>query len=1190
TKGTAMYLSKLELQGFKSFADRTVLHFDEGITAIVGPNGCGKSNLVDAVRWVIGEQRARVLRSERMEHVIFNGTARRRPVGMAEVLLTIENTQGILPLHFSEVTIGRRLYRSGESEYLLNGTPCRLRDIQELFMDTGMGAGAYSVIELKMIEDILSDNAQDRRHLFEEAAGITRYKLRRTQTLRKLDATRNDLIRLRDLIEEVQRQVDSLKRQASRAERYRRYRDELQSLEQRLLRYDYDRLREQAEGLESLLQAVQTRLREARRRYEALEAEQSALQQQITQTEAALETARERLRTLQQRLQTLESESRLLDERLQSARREQERLQRESEEAARQTQRLQQTLKATEQALQKASAEHKQVEAALRQAQAARATAQQELHQHRQRVQDVRYQLQQAEQAIHEAHRQLDRQRNRRELLAQEQQRLAAEQEALQAQLAQLETEQAQTLRRRENARQACEQLRQQLEQLEARQQELRQQIATCDEELHGQERLLEAVRAEARLLEQLLTAYEDFPEAVPFLARTSGWTDAPLQTVADLLGITPELQPALDAALGERATWIVVATPAEAQQALQLLRDAEKGRATFIVLEGLPDPPALLEVPGARPLLDHVRLAHPDLQPLAVWLLYNAYLVDDLETARRLAQSTSAPARFFTPQGEWIDSRSWWHGGSAKASRSPLSGRLDRRERLATLQTKMHTLEASIARLRKARKTLTQQLQALPLDQQQRALREAEQQLRALEQQTTRQEATRETLRQRFQSLEARRQQLNSEREALEAELQALQQKLVATEQTVADRQAVLQQAETILQQAEAAYQQAMESLHQVQLQAAESRNHLENLQREQQQLRQRLEGIDRRQQERTRQLQTLETRLQQDQQRRRAVEEERRARAAELPPVEAEVQRLRQQLVALRTAFERTERQLRDLRRAYEQEQQQERQYQVQLAETRTRLTGLAEHAREHLDVTDLARLPEPPANFDVQAAREQVETLRRRLSGLGTVNELALEQYQQEKERLDFLLRQQQDLESAETTLETTIHEINQTAASRFLETFETIRRNFQELFRELFGGDAQADLQLTDPNNPLESPIEILARPRGKRPSTLAQLSGGEKALTAIALLFALYLTKPSPFCILDEVDAPLDEANVERFMRLLRSFSENTQFILITHNLRTMELSDRLYGVTMQEPGVSTLVSVRLEEAAELAER
>ncbi len=1185
-----MYLSKLELQGFKSFADRTVLHFDEGITAIVGPNGCGKSNLVDAIRWVIGEQRARVLRSERMEHVIFNGTARRRPVGMAEVLLTIENTRGILPLHYSEVTIGRRLYRSGESEYLLNGTPCRLRDIQELFMDTGMGAGAYSVIELKMIEDILSDNAQDQRHLFEEAAGITRYKLRRTQTLRKLDATRGDLTRLRDLIEEVRRQVETLKRQADRAERYRCYRDELRALEQALLRHDYDLLREQADALETLLEEVQARLREARARYEALEAERTELQQQLTQTEAALEAAQERLHALQNHLQALESESRLLEERLRAAWNEQERLQREAKEAELQKQRLQQALEAATAAIHEAMPRHEAAEARLGQALEARDAAQQTLEQQRERVQKARRLLQKAEQTLHEARRQLDRQSNRRELLEQERERLDAEQKTLDAQLQTLETEQEETLRKRETARQTCEQLRKEIEALEAHRQALRQETAARDEALHRLERRLEAVRAEARLLEQVLTAYEDFPEAVPFLARTTGWTEAPLQTVADLLGIAPELQPALDAALDERAAWIVVATEEEVRQALRLLREAEKGRATFIVLEGLTSPADPPEIPGAQPLLDHVRLAHPKLRPLAASLLHDAYLVDDLETARRLARSTSAPARFFTPQGEWIDSRNWWHGGSMQAPRSPLSGRLDRRERLNALQAEAASLEASIARLREARATLKQQLQALPFDNRQQALREAEQTLHTLEQQAARHEATRESLRQHLEALQTRRTQLDEAQATLETELLTLQQTLTEAEQTVTEHQRNLQNAETALQEAEAAYRAAMEQLNQAQLQVAETRNQLENLQREQQQLRQRLEGLQRRQQERTQQREELATRLTQDQERRRALAEERNAHSAQLPPAEAEVQRLRQQLVALRTAFERVERQLRELRRAYEQEQQQERQYQVQLAETRTRLASLAEQAREHLNVADPSCLPKPPADFNVQQAREQIETLRRRLVGLGTVNELALEQYREEKERLDFLLAQQQDLESAEATLETTIQEINQTAATRFLETFETIRRNFQELFRELFGGDAQADLVLTDPNDPLESPLEILARPRGKRPSTLAQLSGGEKALTAIALLFALYLTKPSPFCILDEVDAPLDEANIERFMRLLRSFSENTQFILITHNLRTMELSDRLYGVTMQEPGVSTLVSVRLEEAAELAGR
>lgn len=1185
-----MYLSKLELQGFKSFADRTVLHFAPGITAIVGPNGCGKSNLVDAVRWVIGEQRARVLRSERMEHVIFNGTTRRRPVGMAEVLLTIENTHGILPLHYSEVTIGRRLYRSGESDYLLNGTPCRLRDIQELFMDTGMGAGAYSVIELKMIEDILSENAQDRRHLFEEAAGITRYKLRRAQTLRKLDATRNDLTRLHDLIEEVRRQVEMLKRQAERAERYRRYRDELRLLEQALLRREYDRLREQAEALETLQAEAQERLEQARARYEALETEQTALQQQIAQTETALEAAQEQLRKLQHQLQALESETRLLDERLRTARNEQERLEREAAEAEHQQRQLQQALKTTETAIQETIPQYEAAQATLRQALKARSAAQHALEHQQRCVQEARRHLQQTEQVLHEAQRQIDRQSNRHELLHQEWQRLAREWRTLQHQLRQLETQQTETQHQCEVARQACAQLRQELEALEARRQELRQAMAAIDEALHQQERRQEAVQAEARLLAQVLTSYEDFPEAVGFLARSSEWTETPLETVADLIGIAPEFQRALDAALGERATWIVVPTEDKAQRALQLLRKAGKGRATFIVLQGLTAPPQPPAYPEAQRLCDHVRLARPELQPLAAWLLLDAYLVESLEVARQLAQITSAPARFFTPYGEWIDSRGWWHGGSQQALRSPLSSRRDHHERLAALQAEARSLAASITRLNKDRASLHQQLRLLPLEERQQALREAEQKLRTLEQQAARQEAIRESLRERLQTLEARQKQLDEAQMSLKADLQHLQQILHEAQTAVADRQAALQQAEVALQQAEAAYQTAMEHQSQAQLQTAETRNQLEHLQREHQQLRQRLKGLQHRQQEHIRQHQELATRQQQDQERRQTVEAERAAQAAALSSIEAEVQQHRQQLITLRMASERVERQLRELRRAYEHEQQQERQYQVQLAQTRARLDGLAEHAHEHLGVTDFTQLPAPSPDFDVQTAREQIETLRHRLAHLGTVNELALEQYQQEKERLDFLLKQQQDLESAEATLETTINEINHTAAARFLETFETIRRNFQELFRELFGGDAQADLQLTDPNDPLTSPIEIWARPRGKRPSTLAQLSGGEKALTAIALLFALYLTKPSPFCMLDEVDAPLDEANIERFMRLLRSFSEKTQFILITHNLRTMELSDRLYGVTMQEPGVSTLVSVRLEEAADLVAR
>jgi chromosome segregation protein len=1185
-----MYLSKLELQGFKSFADRTVLYFDPGITAIVGPNGCGKSNLVDAVRWVIGEQRARVLRSERMEHVIFNGTARRKPVGMAEVLLTVENTRGVLPLHYSEVTIGRRLYRSGESEYLLNGTVCRLRDIQELFMDTGMGAGAYSVIELKMIEEILSDNAQDRRHLFEEAAGITRYKLRRTQTLRKLEATRGDLARLRDVIEEVQRQVDTLKRQADRAERYRRHREALRALEQALVRHDYEQLRLQIDALSNAHQEAQQRLREIRTRYAALEAEQETLRQQLAQVESALEAALAQQRNLQGQLQALESETRLLEERLANARREKSRFEQELAEARRLEAQLQQSLATVEAALQEAIPQRQQAETELQKAIQARETAQSILMQRQSAVHQARRQLQQAEQTLHEAQRQLDRLSNQREFLEQECKRIETERATITRQLQDLEAQQHQLSAQQAAARQQLEILREELATLQTQQEQLQAAYEAHRQQLHHVERRREAVLAEIRLLEGLLSAYESFPDAVPFLARTPGWSNAPLETVADVLGIAPELQPALEAALGERATWIVVATEAEAQRALDLLGNAQKGRATFIILERLSPPPLPLELPGAQPLLAHVRLARPELRTLAALLLHHTYLVDDLEAARQAALATPAPARFFTPSGEWIDSRGWWHGGSTQPPRASFSSRLDHRDRLAALRQEQQVLEEERARLQQAMQRLTQTLQNLPLEQQHNALQKAEQTLRIQEQHLLRLNIEQENHRHRSEALKKRANELSKEQTALEAALATQQEKVHQAESDLRRYQAALEEAEGQFRQAEEAYHAAMEQLSQVQLRAAEARNRQENLEQERRQIKQRLDGLHRRQQELAHQLAQWTQRLREDQDRREAVRQEQEALNTAQPPIEAEVQRLRTHTLELRAAAERLERQLRELRRAYEEAQQQAQQYDLRLTEARTRLEGLLVHSREHLGIDNPHQLPDPPSDFNAGQAREEVERLRRRLETLGVVNELALEQYDQEKPRLDFLLAQQQDLESAEATLQTTIGEINQTAVKRFLETFETIRRNFQQLFRQLFGDDAAADLKLLDPNDPLESPIEILARPRGKRPSTLAQLSSGEKALTAIALLFALYLTKPSPFCILDEVDAPLDEANIERFMRLLRSFADHTQFILVTHNLRTMELADRLYGVTMQEPGVSTLVGVRLQEAAELVGR
>ncbi|RMH51632.1 MAG: chromosome segregation protein SMC, partial [Bacteroidetes bacterium] len=448
-----MYLSKLELHGFKSFADRTVLHFAPGTTAVVGPNGCGKSNIVDAVRWVIGEQRARVLRSEKMENVIFNGTARRRPLGMAEVQLTIENTRGVLPTEYTEVTIGRRLFRSGESEYLLNGAPCRLKDITDLFMDTGMGAGAYSVIELKMIDEILSENAQDQRRLFEEAAGITRYKLRRRQTLAKLDSTQADLTRLRDLTDEIGKQVRSLKRQADKAARYQEYRTRLRQLELALAQLEYDRLTRRQETLHAEIATLRQQNDTETSRLDEAETRLAALTRELGEREQALAAAQAHLQTHLDALRALEAERQLWQERMETALRERDRTRREAEQDAERRTHLEATLDRLSREIAGAEPEMTAAEEALDAARATRDRLQAAADALRERLLTLRQQVQAAEDARAERRRALDRLTSRLDLQTQERARLREEQASLQQQAAALDERVAAAAERLETAR-----------------------------------------------------------------------------------------------------------------------------------------------------------------------------------------------------------------------------------------------------------------------------------------------------------------------------------------------------------------------------------------------------------------------------------------------------------------------------------------------------------------------------------------------------------------------------------------------------------------------------------------------------------------------------------------------------------------------------------------------------------------
>lgn len=1159
------------------------------------------SNVVDAVRWVVGEQRARVLRSEQMQNVIFNGTSKRRPLGLSEVMLTIENTRGVLPTEYTEVTLGRRLYRSGQSEYLLNGTTCRLKDITDLFMDTGMGAGAYSVIELKMVEEILSENADDRRRLFEEAAGVTKYKLRRAQTLRKLGGTQADLTRVRDLTDEVEQQVRRLKRQAKRAERYKTAASRLRILERALARHEYAALSARAAELREAAAAAtdaeaqaSAKLAEAEA---ALEAERAA---QAAQESAARE-AREALASHLDAERRLETDVKLGRERLATAQRDRTRTEEEQQDAADRLAALAHTLSDLNGQLDAARPEAEAAEARQQEAAEALGVARRDAQAARAARDAADRARRDADRALADARRQEDRLASRLDLLRSDHARATADQAPVRERAAEAQRAAEESARARDAARAEAESAREAEEAAAREESSARQALDAATSARRDAERAHDAARAEADLLRRLVASYDDLPDAVQHLASTQP-SGQPLVTVADVLACDEPHRVALDAALGDMAACIVVENAADAARALAQLRAEGQGQATFALLDSLdetkyispPTPHSPPSTPHTQPLRPLVRTSAPRYEALADALLGRWLLAPSLDAAPDLPPG----ARAVTPEGEWRQGRGVMHGGSARKTASPVAQRLSRAEELAALDAELAALARDLEDRQAHESAARAALEAAGVDAARRASREAAQTAARADAAHARAEAEARSAAGRLASLSQRADRLAEDIAEGEAETGALASASERAAAAQRDADAALAQATTDAQHADAALRESEQVHSEAHLARVQASHRRETLQRDADRAASARADLARRSENLVRRRAGLADAIAAGT---AALTEQDAALAAlrdARPALEAAVRDGDTALSDLHARQSDLDAALRTLRRDRDTHRDALHKAEVGLAEVETRRTDLLETAQEEYgtDLADPSLQSEPwpttgddDAPFEVSAARREVSELRRAVRTMGPVNELALEQYEAESERFAFLSEQLADLESAEATLKETIDEINTTATERFRETFAEVQQHFSRLFTELFGGDAQATVFLADPDDPLESPIDVTARPRGKRPSGIAQLSGGEKTLTATALLFAIYLVKPSPFCILDEVDAPLDDANVDRFMHLIRAFSKDTQFILVTHNKRSMELADRMYGITMQEQGVSQLVGVRFEEAAALAE-
>jgi chromosome segregation protein len=1214
-----MHLKSLTVLGFKSFADKTALAFQPGITAIVGPNGCGKSNVADAVRWVLGEQSAKALRGGEMADVIFTGTDRRKPLGMAEVSLTISDVEpdqlkaAGVELSYNEVTVTRRVFRDGGSEYFINRTPCRLKDIQQLFMGTGVGRTSYSIMAQGNITQILSSKPEDRRLVFEEAAGITRFKVQKREALRKLESTEQNLLRVSDLIREVKRQIGSLQRQAGKARRYKQISLELQHLDTQYARHQFDQCQVELAERQTNLDRVRTEtetasedvlrheneLTQLREQLTGLEHEISALQRQELELRNQIDQHQSRIRFNEERIVELEGqhgsalqEIAQADERRTTAEQDEIALASRLDEAQRDLAQHRDTLRGRQESVQQVDQQLAGRRAELRAFQAESFAAAQELSRTRNEIQALN----------------LQKQGNlvRLEKLSAEKIQLEEERSRVESRLSDFATSVEAERRNAESHRGSVAERQQRLAELQGQLNELGAQLDQLVQQQAGQ-------KSRLHVLEQLQAGHEGYGAGALAALEQTGQV---LGSLADRLRVPEPHVTAIEAALGHHLQLVLTEQPETARQILSELEATGKGRASLapLALQGLnPEAPCSADPTHGQPALAVVQ-ADPAVQPLLERLLGGTRLVPDLTSATTAWRNGGGQYSYVTPKGELLSRHGVYTGGAAngQGTGNTPGSILGRKNQIAELQSELARLQDRLEQLSRQKGTLVGEQVEL-----QAGLQTAQSELRAQEfsiathegevnalQQSLRLAGQKietvlfeiQSLAQQEEEAQIRRAQLATQLAALEEKDQALQTRL---QTATADIESLQQQRES-----------ANTALTESRVAVAAGEQVADSFARQQAPLRERIRELQQRVAQRRADIGACIARKGQAESEIEDSRQRIQSLAHQRDQLSAQTAGLIGQRDALESDLAARDESLRENRRQLTRLQEQRATLDLEIAQRQMTLQNLRDRIQQkyHLNLDDIrsecititfadqgpARVttltPEEMdalgVSTDWNAVADQVQALQRRLDEIGPVNLVAIDEYEETEQRHQFLTQQHDDLVQAKSQLVEVLQRINTQTRELFLDTFQRIRENFSVMFTEVFGG-GKADLRLVDEGDVLESGIDIVARPPGKQLQSISLLSGGEQTMTAVALLFAIYQVKPSPFCVLDELDAPLDESNINRFIRILQRFLTHSQFIIITHNKRTIGMADVLYGITMEEQGVSKVVSVKFHKTTDL---
>ena len=1179
-----MYLKSIEVQGFKSFANKIVFQFHNGITGIVGPNGSGKSNVADAVRWVLGEQRIKQLRGASMQDVIFSGTELRKPLSYAYVAITLDNSDHQLPIEYDEVTVARRLYRSGESEYLLNGTLCRLKDVNELFYDTGIGKEGYSIIGQGQIDKILSGKPEERRELFDEAAGIVKFKRRKAAALVKMESEKQNLVRVSDILAELEKQVGPLEKQAETAKIYLKHKEALKTLDINVFLLEHNRLKKQLQEVEEKYRIASGELSESTREYEGIKEEHDRIQREIEELDCAIEEARKILGDAGIYRQKLEGEIGVLKEQINSA------------------QASENHLKNREQAIRDNIAAHEKEKQEILEEKSDTDTKVEELSKSaeevRKRLEETQGKIEELNNAIESGKNDIMAELNQRASIKSKLGRFDTMMEQINIRKAQLQSKllqaksdeenRVETIRNLESTFQKLtEEIQNKNQEVASKEKELgemRQGLAGKDAKLREAQQSYHEQKSKLEALSNLTERYEGYGGSVKKVMEQKEKEKGIIGVVADIIKVDAKYEIAIETALGGNIQNIVTDDEETAKKMIGFLKQNRLGRATFLPLTSIKDPqefknPEALKEKGVLGMADQLVHVEKRYEDVAKAMLGRIVVVDHVDNAVKIARKFHYGIRMVTLEGELLVPGGAISGGAFKNN----SNLLGRRRELDELEKKSKAAMAEVERIGKDIEDTKTRRNSLRLELEN--LR-GEIQRKSLEQNTARisiaqardrmdeEEAGVKDLRDEVLDLEKQVQEMSSGKDGIEAELTQSEEKEKQIHEKILEYQKELDEKrteETEVSGQVAGWDLKVEKMLQTQGFKQANLDRIDGeIQTSERELQEILEALEGNREQVTYKTQNIE-------EIKKTIEASYEAEGQSQKNLKDYTEKKETLSAKQKTFFDRRE-ELAQKQSALDREV-------VRLNAGKEKLEEGIEAQISYMwdeyeiTLSSAADLRDESMT-DLSAMKKEIDSLKDKIRKLGNVNVNAIEDYKSLMERYTFMKTQHDDLVTSAKTLEELIRELDENMRKQFTEKFAEINREYDKVFKELFGG-GKGTLELQEDEDILEAGIRIIAQPPGKKLQNMMQLSGGEKALSAIALLFAIQNLKPSPFCLLDEIEAALDDSNVGRFAKYLHKLTKNTQFIVITHRRGTMEQVDRLYGITMQEKGVSALVSVSL---------